>query len=465
MYAFKQSRVFSEIQASLSLAIPLAGAQLAQSAVAFVDTVMMGWLGSETIAAGGLASMSFNTLLLTGTSIVSAVSPLAAEAYGADQPQQVGRVVRQGLWLALGLAIPLTFVLLQGESLLQLLGQSPETITLATTYLKAIAWGLFPGLGFAVLRYFVSALSLTRPIIIVIAGGTLLNVIGNYVLTFGKFGFPALGLAGIGWASVISLWSMFIALAVYSVLQPQLRSYRVFHHLHRIKPGTLWNLIQVGIPIGILAATEIGLFTATAFLMGWLGTVALAAHQIALQTAALTFNVPLGISIATTVRVGQKLGRSDRSGAQLAGYVGIGIGAMFMAVMGVVFWLLPETIVSLYLDIDNPANAEVVILAKALLAVAALFQIADGVQVIANGALRGLQDTYVPMLIGVFAYWGVGLTSGYLLGIQLGLGGVGLWSGLAIGLTVAAGVLTWRFSRARSRLTPRLKAADPKTCA
>lgn len=446
MYALTKSRVFTEIKACLALAIPLAGAQLAQSAVSFVDTVMMGWLGSETIAAGGLAAMMFNTLLITSTSLISAVSPLSAEAYGAGKLKQVEKVVRQGLWLALVLSIPLTLLLLNAASLMQFLGQEPATVALSETYLKAIAWGMFPGLGFAVLRFFTSALSLTRPIIIVMLAGTVLNIVGNYVLMLGKFGLPALGLAGIGWASAISLWSMFIVLAVYCLFQPQLRQYQVFQKLHHFDWRVLGNLLRVGIPIGILTGTEIGLFTVTAFLMGQLGTVTLAAHQIALQTAALTFNVPLGIALATTVRVGQQLGKHDRSGSQLAGFVGIGLGAAFMAAMAVVVWLIPERIVSLYLDINNPVNAEVVALAKVLLGIAAVFQIADGVQVTANGALRGRQDTTIPMLIGLFAYWCVGLTSGYILGLQLGYGGAGLWWGLAIGLAVAAVILTWRFS-------------------
>ncbi|HEY9661334.1 MAG TPA: MATE family efflux transporter [Allocoleopsis sp.] len=445
MYAFTKSRVFREIKACLFLAVPLAGAQLAQSAIAFVDTVMMGWLGSDTIAAGGLGATVFNTLLITATSIVSAVSPLAAEAFGAGNLKHVERVVRQGLWLALGLAIPITALLLHAAGLLEKLGQAPDTIALTTTYLNAIAWGIFPALGFAVLRYFVSALSLTRPIIIVMLLGTMLNIAGNYVLMLGKFGLPALGLAGIGWASTISLWSMFLALAIYIVVQPQLRHYRVLQTIHHFDLRVFQNLLRVGAPIGILTGTEISLFAVTALLMGQLGNTTLAAHQIALQSAALTFNVPLGISIATTVRVGQQLGKGDRPGSQLAGYVGIGLGATFMAMTGLLFWLMPESIVSLYLNIHEPANATVVNLAKSLLGIAAVFQIADGIQVTANGALRGRQDTYIPILIGLFAYWGIVLTSGYMLGMQFGYGGVGLWWGLAIGLTAAAIVLTWRF--------------------
>ncbi|GAB4381975.1 MAG: MATE family efflux transporter [Elainellaceae cyanobacterium] len=415
-----------------------------------MDTVMMGLLGSHIIAAGALGASLFHMLLIIGSAIVSAVSPLAAEAFGANHSQQVSRVARQGLWLAVLLSIPVTLLIWHGGSLLRLSGQSSNNAALAEVYLRAIAWGYLPGLGFAVLRSFVSALSRPRPVIVIVVCGTLFNVVANYVLSLGKLGFPALGLAGIGWASTLSLWGMFVVLAVYSVSQRSLRSYQVFHNLHQFEGKVFRELLHIGLPIGVLAAVESGLFTATALLMGLLGTTVLAAHQIALQTAAVTFTIPLGISIATTVRVGQLIGQQNFSGARLAGFVGIGIAAVFMAGMGILFWTFPTQIVALYIDIEDPANAAVLSLAKSLLGVAAMFQIVDGIQVAAAGALRGLKDTRIPMVIGIFAYWGIGLTSGYTLGLLLGFGGVGLWWGLAIGLAIAAVVLTWRFSRAQT---------------
>jgi multidrug resistance protein, MATE family len=446
--ASPQNRLTTEIKACLGLAIPLAGAQLAQAATAFVDTVMMGWLGSTTLAAGGLGASVFQSLLLISTGIVSAVSPLVAAAYGGGQAATVGKIVRQGLGLAAGLAFPVGLLLWTAQAWLPKLGQSAETIDLALPYLRSIVWGVLPALGFAVLRNFVAALSEPRPVIVIMLGGTVFNVIANYSLMFGKWGLPALGLTGIGLASSTSLWGMFIALTLYILSQPRYRPYRVFNKLNSLETRVLRDLIQIGIPIGVLAAVETGMFTLTTFLMGQLGTVSLAAHQVALQTAALTFMVPLGVSLATTVRVGQQLGQQNLAGARLAGKVGIGIAALFMSLMGILFWLFPEAIVALYLDVDKPENAAVVALAKQLLIVAAVFQLFDGIQVSAAGALRGLKDTRIPMLIGIVAYWGIGLTSGYLLGIQLGWGGTGLWWGLAIGLAAASVVLTWRFSKA-----------------
>jgi multidrug resistance protein, MATE family len=444
-----RDRLISEIKQCLMLAVPLAAAQLAQSATGFVDTVMMGWLGSQTIASGGLGAAIFTFLLFITTGIVSAVSPLAAEAYGAGKSEQVGKIVRQGLVISLLLGIPIVIVLWNGKTLLLLLGQKAATAALAETYLRAIALGFIPGLGFAVLKSFLSALSQPQLVMITVVLGTLLNITANYVLMFGKFGLPALGLAGIGWASTLSLWTMFIALAIYS--QQRFRSYRIFdtslkYTFTQENRRIFWEIFKVGLPIGGLVAVEAGLFTVVTFILGQLGTVPLAAHQIALQTAAMSFQIALGISLATTVRVGQLAGEQDLAGVRLAGYVGISLGGLSMAMAGIIFWFLPKSVVSLYLDINNPSNKDVVNLAVKLLVVAAIFQLVDGVQVTAAGALRGVKDTRIPLLIGIFAYWVVGLSTGYALGIWLGYGAIGLWWGLAIGLACAAIVLTWRFS-------------------
>ncbi|MCC5639742.1 MATE family efflux transporter [Nostoc sp. CHAB 5844] len=445
------SRLILEVKQCLLLAVPLAAAQLAQSATGFVDTVMMGWLGSQTIASGGLGAAIFSFFLFITAAIISAVSPLVAEAYGAGKPEEVGKIVQQGLGISLLLGIPITILLWHGGALLVLLGQNADTAALAQTYLRAIAWGFIPGLGFAVLKSFLSALSQPQLVMVTVVLGTLLNIAANYVLMFGKLGLPALGLAGIGWASTLSLWSMFIALAIYILSQRRFAVYKTFqfssnYSFNQQNRRIFWEIFQVGLPIGGLIAVEAGLFTVVTFIMGQMGTTPLAAHQIALQTASMSFQFALGISLATTVRVGQLAGEQNLQSMRLAGYVGIALGALSMAIAGIIFWLVPKLVVSLYLDIDNPNNQDVVALAVKLLAIAAIFQIVDGVQVTAAGALRGLKDTRIPMLIGIFAYWCVGLLTGYALGIWFGYGAIGLWWGLAIGLASAATVLTFRFS-------------------
>ncbi|MBW4517015.1 MAG: MATE family efflux transporter [Timaviella obliquedivisa GSE-PSE-MK23-08B] len=452
-----RSQIISEVRASLFLALPLAGAQMAQAAIAFVDTAMMGQLGSQTLAAGGLGAISFGALLIIGSGIVAAVSPIAAEAHGAGQPQKVGQVIRQGFLLAILVALPIMALIWHMRSLLSSLGQPQELLEQTELYLRAIVWGYLPGLGFAVLKDFASAISKPRSVIIITLCSVPLNIVGNDVLMYGKLGLPALGLEGIGWSSTIVLWSMFLAIALYIRSQRQFRIYGIFQGFPKFDRGMIQELLHIGLPIGIIAFVETGLFTVTTFLIGQIGVAPLAAHQIALETAGVTFRIPLGIAFATTVRVGQLVGQNNLRGARFAGYVGIALGAAFMGSTAILFWTMPRPIVALFLDVQDPANAIVVELAQVLLGVAAMFQIFDGIQVIAVGALRGLKDTRIPMVIGIFAYWGIGLVSGYGFGMVLGWGAVGLWWGLAMGLAVAAGVLTWRFSTIQLRILEQIR--------
>jgi multidrug resistance protein, MATE family len=440
-----RSPLQTEIHAFMRLAIPLASAQVAQSATGFVDTVMMGRLGQETLAAGGLASLTFLVLLNTAAGVVMGVSPLIAQAYGAGQKTRVEQVARQGVWLLLGLTLPIVWLIAHLDSLMRHLGQAQTTVVLGNTYLDIMLWGFFPALGFALLRSVVSAMSHARPVMAIVVGGTLLNIIGNYSLGFGHFGFPRLEIAGLAISSVFSLWVMFLALMAYILRDPELRTYRFFQNLHHFKPGILRELVRVGLPIGIASALELGLFTIITYLMGILGTEVLAAHQIVFQTIAVVFMVPLGLSFATTVRVGQWVGQQNLEGAKRAGYLSIGIGLGFVIPMAVVLLVFSQQIIGLYLDVQNPQNAIVISLATLMLRVAAVAQILDGLQKTIVGALYGLQDTRVPMLLSFPAFWGVGLTAGCLLGFHTSLGGTGLWIGQSIGIGIAAIVFLWRF--------------------
>lgn len=453
-----RSGFLTELRSCLYLAIPLASAQLAQAATGFVDTIMMGILGSQYLAAGGLGATTFTFLLLISTAILSAVSPLVAEAYGQDDAPTVTQMTVQGLWLAGLITLPTGLVLWNAAPLLRSLGQEEATVLLATEYLQAIVWGLFPVLVFTALKNFVSALSKPRSVMVIMVAGVLLNAIANYTLIFGKFGFPALGLPGVGWASAFSYWFMGITLSLYVLLRSPFNHYPVWRSLFQFRLPLLRMILSVGLPIGLLATFETGLFSATTLLAGRIGASTLAAHHIALQTAAITFMVPFGISQATTVRVGQLMGQRKPGNARLAGYAGIVAGTAFMGMMAIVMTTLPKQIVGLYLNLNDPQNQEVVGVAIALLSVGAMFQLFDGIQVIAAGALRGLKDTRMPMVIGIVAYWGVGLTAGYLSAFRWGLGGVGLWLGLAIGLFVAAIALTWRFYRLITPLAKRVSS-------
>jgi multidrug resistance protein, MATE family len=441
-----ESSISAEVREFVKLAVPLAGAQVAQALVGFVDTLMMGHLGTESLAAGGLAASAFQFVLNTTSGIVMSVSPLVAEAYGAGQKSQIEKIARQGLWLSLIIGIPMMFVISHLNGVMLHLGQSERTVMLADGYLDYILWGFVPAIGFAMLRGYVAALSQARPVMLIVVLGTIVNISGNYVLGYGKFGFPRMELAGLGLASGLSFWVMFLALFLYTYTNPTLKEYRFWREFHRIRPQLLWQLVGVGAAIAVTIAVEYGLFTAVTFLMGAVGTETLAAHQTVYQTIFLLFMVPLGMSYAVTVRVGQWLGQHDRIGTRRAGFVSIAAAAAFMSTTAIGLLLFRHQVIGIYLDANDPEALSVINLAIPMLMIAALAQFLDGIQRVAMGALYGLQDTRIPMILSVLTFWGVGLASGYILGFPMKLGGAGLWTGQSIGVAVAGILFLWRFS-------------------
>ena len=434
-----------ETREFVKLAVPLAGAQVAQALVGFVDTLMMGHLGPENLAAGGLAASVFQLVLNTCSGMVMSVSPLVAEAHGAGQKRQVEQIARQGLWLSLLLGIPMMLVISHLDTLMFRLGQAEQTVRMADGYLDYILWGFLPALGFAMLRGYVSALSQARPVMMIVLLGAIANIIGNYVLGYGKLGFPRLELVGLGLASGLSFWLMFLALLLYACRNQTLKAYPFWRELHRLRPRILGQLVVIGFSIAVTIAVEYGLFTVVTFLMGTLGTETLAAHQAVYQTVFLLFMVPLGMSYAVTVRVGQWLGQRDRSGTRQAGYVSIAAAALFMALTAIALLVFRQQVIGIYLDINDPEAARVISLAIPMLVIAALAQFLDGVQRVAMGALYGLQDIRTPMLLSIATFWGIGLTSGYILGFSTDLGGLGLWLGQSIGVAFAGLIFLWRF--------------------
>lgn len=435
----------TEIRACLGLAIPLAAAQVSEAAIGFIDTIMMGWLGSQNLAAGGLASITFNALLIASTGMLSAVGALAAIAYSAGDLQQLRRIASGGIWLAIVLSVLMMILLWNFALIFRVLGQEEINIRLAEKYLQAILWGLPAAFAFAFFKNLVSALNRPRIIMLTMVCGIAMNALGNYILAFGKWGFPELGLVGLAWSSAFAFWVKAIAVFSFISLHAHFRKFKLFRNILCWDSSILRILVQIGSPIAVTFFIETSLFTSVTYLIGQLGSISLAAHQIALQTAVMTFMVCVGISYATTMRVGQMLGKKDLSGVKRAGYVGIAISTVFMSLTACLFWVFPEQIVSIYLDVNNPKNQDILELAIALLSIAAIFQLFDGIQVTAAGALRGIKDTKVPMVIGIFSYGAIGLGSGYVLGMVLGWESVGLWWGLVCGLFAASAMLTWRF--------------------
>ncbi len=448
-------RYRKEIRATLVLAGPVVVTQVAHISMGFVDTVMVGRLGPGALAGVALGNTLFYTATIFCMGVVMAVGPMVSQAFGAGEIDPIGRSVRQGLWLAGLLAIPAMLFVWNAESVLTFLGQRPETRARAAAYLRAIGWGIFPFLGFTALRSFSEAISRPRVVTVITLGGVVCNVTLNYVLMFGKFGAPALGLVGTGWASAIVFWTLFLTMVLYTIVKKDYARYHIYSRLSRPDPHYFRELFRIGWPIGSSMGVEMSLFMTAVMMMGWIGTSQLAAHQVAIQCAAFTFMVPLGIGMATSVRVGQAAGARDVHGVKRAGVVGIVLSVSFMSIAALLFWLVPRSVISLYLDLNNPANTDVVRIAVRLLAFAAVFQVFDGIQVSSMGALRGLKDTRTPMLLAITAYWPIGMVAAWMLAFPLGLNESGLWSGLVIGLASAAILLTSRFFRLTHRLFER----------
>jgi len=453
------SAIVSEVRATVAVAGPLAAANLAQMAMGFTNTVMVGSLGSAALAAAGLGASLYFTVALVCSGILTAVAPLAAHAIGAGDNHRAGRVAGAGLVLAALLAVPVVAVLLAANRLLVVLGYEPALAAEIGRFLGAIAWAAPGFLGFAVLRSFLVAASHSRTVMIALILGIPMNAGLNWILIFGHLGAPALGIAGSGCATAIIQWLMFTGLGIYALAAPSLAEYRMRPSLRG------WNeigrILRLGLPIGGILGLEIGVFATTGILIGLLGADALGAHQLVMNCISVVFMVPLGIAQAATVRVAVALGSRAPAAARRAGIVALALGVAYMAIMAGVLLAAPRAIAKIYVDIDAPANRGLVVIALYLLAIAALFQIFDGVQAIAAGALRGYRDTAVPLLIAVVGYWGIGFTGGWLLAFPAGCGPIGLWSGLAIGLAAVALMLTLRlhFCAGSSALHKRLGAA------
>ncbi len=435
----------TEVRTLVRLAGPVVLTQVAQISLGFVDTVMVGQLGAEQLAGVALGNTVFFTLIIMCMGVVLAVGPMVSQAYGAGTDEPIGRTVRQGQWLSLVLAVGFMLIVWNIRPVLLALGQQAATVDLAVSYLHAIVWGAFPFLAFVGFRSFIEGVSRPRPVTVIAFAGVGMNVFANWVLMYGKLGFPAMGIVGTGWASTIVFWLDFALILGYVASQSEFRRFRIFEKLGRPDPTYFRELFRIGWAIGASFGIETSMFMATVMMMGWIGTAALAAHQVAMQCASFTFMVPLGIGIATSVRVGQAEGRGDREGVRLAGTVGLSLSILFMGVAALGFWLAPRFIVGLYLDLDAPANAGVIVLAVTLLRVAAVFQVFDGIQVTAAGALRGLKDTRVPMFISGVSYWIVGLAGASWMAFGLDLGPAGLWWGLVLGLSTSAVLLLARF--------------------
>lgn len=440
-----------EFAATFRLGWPLAAANLLQMLTYAVDVIFIGRLGEAPLAASAIVVALFGLVLWALSGLTGAVAPLIAEALGSRAPglRIVRRATRMALWLAVGTGAAGMLACLALPLLMRATGQEPSIIALARQYNTVIVWSMIPMLINNVLRNFVSALG--RPLFAtaITAGGIAVNALANYAFIFGNLGAPALGLAGAAVATIITALATMLAYIVAIRLDERLHAYRIFGFFWRPDWVRLRQIVVIGTPIALTISAEAGIFGAAAFLMGRIGATELAAHTIALQIAALAFQVPFGIGQAATIRVGYHFGARDRIGIRRAGWSAIALGTGFMALTAIAMLIVPYPLLAIYIDPYATANAALVVFALRFLKVAAAFQLVDGVQAVAAGALRGLQDTRIPMAIAAFAYWVPGFGTALVLAFYTPLRGTGVWIGLATGLGVAAVLLLWRWHRRR----------------
>lgn len=436
-------------RAVLVLGLPLIASHLAQFAIMLTDAVMLGRYSVEALAAEVLAHGFFFLFFVVGSGFAWAVMPMVAAAAGSGETAQVRRVTRMGLWLSIFFAVAVQPFLWWSGPILGLLDQDPVLSGMAQDYLRILGPGLMPALMVMVLKSYLAAQERTRAVLLVTLAALPLNVALNWLLIFGNAGAPEMGIRGAAVASLVVNALSFVALAIYAIRATP--EHAIFQRFWRPDPEAFGQVFRLGWPIGLTSLAEAGLFTASSLMMGWVGTLQLAAHGIALQITAAVFMVHVGLSNAATVRAGRAHGAGDTSHLRRGGLVVVVVSALLAGATVLLFLALPEPLISVFLAPDDPQRGAVIAVAVSLLAAAALFQFADAAQVVALGLLRGVQDTRVPMVMAAVSYWIVGVPAGYVLCFHTPLGGVGIWLGLALGLALAGVMMMARFWRRTAR--------------
>lgn len=428
------------VKQSWSLAYPVMLSQLSHVMVGVTDSIMVGHVGATSLAASSLANVIFNLLLLFGIGVSYAITPLVATAEGENDSTTVSDTLRHGLMIALVNGLILIVIVLLCRPLLYYLDQPEDVVQLAIPYLSILAFSLLPVLIFQSFRQFAEGLSNTRIAMIIMLGSVMLNVLLNYLLIYGHAGLPALGLNGAGWGTLISRIAMMFAIVAYIYFAKQFNPYRTGLAIGNYSIKLFKRLLNIGIPAGMQFIFEVAAFDFSAIMMGWLGTDTLAAHQIAINLATISYMTTSGLASAATIRVSNELGKRNFKKLKDVAYTLILIALVFMTLWAILFIVARNLLPTIYI-----ANADVIAIASPLIVIAGFFQLSDGLQVVCTGALRGLQDVKIPSVFVFIAYWVIGLPLGYYLGFKAGLGSVGIWYGLLIGLTLTAIALFFRF--------------------
>lgn len=430
----------SHLKSIVRLSIPVSIGQLGHIMLGVVDSFMVGRLGAEPLAAAALANGLFFLIMVFGIGMSHAITALVAIAYGENKKEECGIIVRQGLIVNLFFGIILTVLTYFAAELVYFLNQEPIVAKLTESYLVILSLSIIPFMLFQTYRQFVEGLSDTKTPMYIALFANIVNIIGNWILIFGNLGFPALGLDGAGFATLTTRTFMGFTMMLIVIKSLKYKEYDPTLKFKSLNWNTISQIVKIGFPSGLTYTLEVSAFAFAAVMIGWLGSSALAAHQIAINLASISYMVVLGISAAATIRVGNSHGSKQIIDVKYAGYISIILGLFFMSITGTIFILFNEFLPSLYID-----DREVIEMASSLLIVAALFQLSDGVQAVGLGVLKGVTDVKIPMLITLVAYWIIALPLGYLFGFTLKLNIQGVWFGLLIGLTVAAISFVFRF--------------------
>ena len=429
------------------LAYPVMISQLGHMMVNVADSVMVGQLGALPLAGASLANVIFHLLLTFGIGISYGMTPLVATADGEGNTEKSSEVLKHGLLINTVTGVLLFIIVFLGGNILFYLNQPKDVVQMAIPYLNIVTLSLIPLMVFQTFRQFAEGLSYTKQAMIIVIGSNLINVGLNYILIYGKLGFEPMGLNGAGWASFIARIILAIWIFVYIYYNKRFREYRAGFSLSGFKKKLTKKILSIGVPAGMQYIFEVGAFGFAVIMIGWIGTKALAAHQIAINLAAISYMAASGLSAAATIRVGNQLGKKDFPTLRAAAFTIYGMVITFMTFCAILFIVGRYFLPSLYIN-----DPEVIGIAASLIIIAGFFQLSDGVQVVSLGALRGMEDVKVPTLMTFIAYWALALPLGYFFGFPLGFGAQGVWYGLLIGLTIVAIVMFWRFNKLTLRL-------------
>ena len=444
-----------ELRALALLAIPVAIAELGWMLMTVVDTAMVGHLSALAIAATGLGGVLYTTIVLFGFGLLLSMDPLIAQAFGAGDMQDCHHTLHQGIFLALALTLPLMVITWLLPGVLLHWNVNPAVTQAAAPFIRILALGTLPLLLYACLRRYLQALHLVRPIMVALLTANLFNALGDWALIYGHLGLPALGIVGAAWATNLSRVYLMLYLAVVIVLQERKHPTGMFHQLPRFDLQRLRQMLHLGLPASGQILLEMGAFAAATVLIGRLSAVALAAHQIVLNCATLTYSIPLGIGSATAVGVGHAIGRKDFPSAVRTGWLGIALGAACMSVSAALIFLFPHPILHIYTN-----DARVIAVGSGLLLIVAFFQLFDGIQTVTTGALRGAGDTHTSMLLNLLCYWVIGVPLGAALGLHWSWGVYGFWTGLSLAIILLACTLLIAWRRVAHKIKTR-PVADP----